>query len=1081
MAQDADITDAPARPGRKWLTFGNAIRAVVLLGVGGTAWAWVTREDIAYDIIAGELNNRGIEAEYKVEQISAYRQVLTDIVIGDPDRPDVTIERVEIITQPRLGLPGVQEVRLVRPRVFGRIADGQLSLGSLDKLLYTGGDEPFALPDLALSIDDGRALIESDYGRLGAKLRGSGNLADGFTGELAVVAPTLALADCSAQEASLFGAVSIEGGKPHFAGPLRFDSLACGETVKLANGGVELDLLAASDLATVSGRAGIATGAGQAPGASTAALKGNSSFSWREGLLTADYRLEARDLATSEGRFAKFEADGLVRARDNFARFEGEGTIEGTGLQPGVRPGRLLADAQRSAEGTLLAPLIEQANGALASELRGARLLADFSFRQTAERLSLVVPQAELRGRSGDIVLGLSRAQFALEGEGLPRFDGNFLTGGAGLPRISGRMEQAPGEPLSLRLSMADYVAGDARLAIPALRMTQGRDGAISFAGRVFASGAVPGGSVRGAEVPLDGTYSSDGTIALWRGCQTFKVEALEVGNLAFGRERIELCPQGQQPLLRYGAQGLRFAASTAPLDFRARMGGAPLHLATGALAVSWPGTLSTSAALVELGEGEDVVRLTLGQLDARLEQDFIGGTFAEAAPYLPAVPLDISQGSGTWRYTDGVLSLSDVAFRLEDRAAPDRFEPLTAQSAELSLEDGVICARALLREPDSKVAVTRVALAHDLATGAGHADLAVDGITFDSKFQPQNLSRLALGVVANVSGTVTGTGRIDWNADGVTSSGRFASDSLDLAAAFGPVKHARGEIVFTDLLGMTTAPNQTIKVGTINPGIEIYDGELRYQLTNGERLDIGGGQWPLLGGTLTLRPLTMNIGQTESRTYTVVIDGLEASRFIERLELNNLAATGTFDGVIPIVFDEDGNGFLEGGVLTSRAPGGNLAYVGQLTYEDLSFMGNLAFQTLRDLRFDDAEILLDGPLAGELVTRVRFEGIGQGEAAQKNIISRTIARLPLELRLNIRAPFYKLISSTRSLYDPSSLRDPRGLGLIGESGEVLREEIDQEAVDERDAEAERAAEEEINRQRGDEPAIQPSESEDAL
>ncbi|WP_137679471.1 intermembrane phospholipid transport protein YdbH family protein [Aurantiacibacter suaedae] len=1081
MAQDADISDAPARPVRKWFTFGNAIRAVVLLGVGGVAWAWITREDIAYDIIADELNNRGIEAQYKVEKISAYRQVLTDIVIGDPDRPDVTIERVEIITQPRLGLPGLQEVRLTRPRVFGRIADGRLSLGSLDKLLYTGSDEPFALPDLALSIDDGRALIDSDYGRIGAKMRGAGNLADGFAGELALIAPNLAMADCSAQGASLFGAVSVDEGQPHFAGPLRFDSLACGESVKLAQGGVELDVLADSDLATVSGRASIASGAGRAPGGSVAALDGTSSFSWREGLLTADYRLAARDLATSEGRFANFEADGLVRARDNFARLEGEGTIEGTGLQPGARPGRLLAEAQRSAEGTLLAPLIGRLNSALAPELRGARLLADFSFRQNAERLSLVVPQAELRGRSGDIVLGLSRAQFALEGEGLPRFDGNFLTGGAGLPRISGRMEQTPGEPLSLRMSMAEYNAGDASLAIPALRMTQARNGTISFAGRAFASGAVPGGSVRGAEVPLDGAYSSGGNIALWRGCQTFKVEALEMGDLAFGRERIELCPQGQQPLLRYDSQGLRFAARTAPLDFRARMGGTPLHLATGALSVSWPGTLSTDAALLELGEGDDVVRLALGQLDARLERDYIGGTFAEAAPYLPAVPLDISEGSGSWQYVDGVLALSDVAFRLEDRAAPDRFEPLEAQSAELSLEGGVIRARALLREPDKNVAVTRVTLAHNLSTGAGHADLAVDGITFDSKFQPQDLSRLALGVVANVEGKVTGTGRIDWGADGVTSTGRFASDSLDLAAAFGPVEHARGEIVFTNLLGLTTAPNQTIKIGTINPGIEIYDGEMTFQLVNGERIEIGGGEWPLLGGTLTLRPLTMNIGQSERRTYTVVIEGLEANRFIERMELNNLAATGTFDGVIPIVFDEEGNGFLEGGALTSRPPGGHLAYVGQLTYEDLSFVANLAFQTLRDLDFDEAEILLDGPLAGELVTRVRFEGIRQGDSAEKNIISRTIARLPLELRLNIRAPFYQLISSTRSLYDPSSLRDPRGLGLIGESGEVLREEIDQDAVDERDAEAERAAEEELNRQRGDEPAIQPSESEDAL
>ena len=427
------------------------------------------------------------------------------------------------------------------------------------------------------------------------------------------------------------------------------------------------------------------------------------------------------------------------------------------------------------------------------------------------------------------------------------------------------------------------------------------------------------------------------------------------------------------------------------------------------------------------------------------------------------------------------MLALSDLSFRLEDRETADRFAPMVASGASLALEGGVIRADALLREAESGVAVTRVDLAHDLSAGSGHADLAIDGLTFDPKFQPHDLSRLALGVVANVSGTVTGEGRIDWSAAGVTSSGRFASDALDLAAAFGPVSNASGEIVFTDLLGLTTAPGQRIKVGTVNPGIEIYDGEVAFQLVNGERIAIEGGQWPFLGGTLTLRPLTMNIGVSESRTYTVVIEGLEASRFIERMELNNLAATGTFDGVIPIVFDENGNGFLDNGTLTARPPGGNLAYVGQLTYEDMGFMANLAFQTLRDLRFDGAEIVLAGPLAGELVTKVQFEGIRQGEQARTNFITREIAKLPIQLRLNIRAPFYQLISSTRSLYDPTALRDPRRLGLIDGSGQRLREQIDQEAVDELEAAAEREAAEQISRERGDAPAIQPSDSEDDL
>ena len=73
----------------------------------------------------------------------------------------------------------------------------------------------------------------------------------------------------------------------------------------------------------------------------------------------------------------------------------------------------------------------------------------------------------------------------------------------------------------------------------------------------------------------------------------------------------------------------------------------------------------------------------------------------------------------------------------------------------------------------------------------------------------------------------------------------------------------------------------------------------------------------------------------------------------------------------------------------------------------------------------------MDGPLTGEIVTRVRFDGSEPGGAGtSSNFITRRLARLPLQFRINVRAPFYQLITSLRSLYDPAAVRDPRGLGL---------------------------------------------------
>jgi hypothetical protein len=327
------------------------------------------------------------------------------------------------------------------------------------------------------------------------------------------------------------------------------------------------------------------------------------------------------------------------------------------------------------------------------------------------------------------------------------------------------------------------------------------------------------------------------------------------------------------------------------------------------------------------------------------------------------------------------------------------------------------------MREPLSQRPVVRADIRHDLGSGIGRAGLAMDEVLFDQKLQPEALSRLLLGVVANAEGKVRGAGRIDWTPLVTSSTGYFATDVLDFAAAFGPVKGASGRVEFTDLLGLITAPDQRLKVAAINPGIEVNDGELRFEMRANNVLEVLGGQWPFLDGTLTLEPTRMQLGVAETRRYTLRIAGLDAARFVERMDMGNISATGTFDGVLPLVFDEKG---------------GNVSYVGALSYRDLSAMANFAFDALKSLNYRRMQIDLSGPLEGEIVTRVAFDGIGQGASARRNFITKQIARLPIKFNVNLRAPFFKLVGSLRSLYDPGAVRDPRELGLLGGDGKPV-------------------------------------------
>jgi hypothetical protein len=185
--------------------------------------------------------------------------------------------------------------------------------------------------------------------------------------------------------------------------------------------------------------------------------------------------------------------------------------------------------------------------------------------------------------------------------------------------------------------------------------------------------------------------------------------------------------------------------------------------------------------------------------------------------------------------------------------------------------------------------------------------------------------------------------------------------------------------------------------------------------------LAVNGAEWPFLDGKMRLMPTTMKFGAAELRRYTLKMEGISAARFIEKMELGNLSATGTFDGQLPLLFDA-GGGRIEGGSLISQGSGGNVSYVGELSYKDLSAMGNFAFQALRSLDYKHMQIWLDGDLGGEIVAKVQFNGVSQGKGTKSNFITRQLAHLPIQMNVNVRAPFFALISSFKSFYDPSYL-----------------------------------------------------------
>ena len=113
MAQDELI-----RPrGRKRRIARRGLLVCLLVLLAALALAWWQRREIADDLIGDALRDAGVSASYTVENISPELQVLRDVRIGDPARPDFTAQRIEVGTKVRFGLPELRQVRVFGGRI----------------------------------------------------------------------------------------------------------------------------------------------------------------------------------------------------------------------------------------------------------------------------------------------------------------------------------------------------------------------------------------------------------------------------------------------------------------------------------------------------------------------------------------------------------------------------------------------------------------------------------------------------------------------------------------------------------------------------------------------------------------------------------------------------------------------------------------------------------------------------------------------------------------------------------------------------------------------------------------------------
>ncbi|WP_228765522.1 YdbH domain-containing protein [Sphingopyxis solisilvae] len=1009
---------------KRWMTAG----AVVVVVAG----AWIAREPIADQFIEGELDNLGVPARYQIDAIGFRSERLSNLVIGDPARPDLVAKKVELLLGYGWSGPYVSEIRAEGVRLYGRVVDGRLSLGALDKFRDPTSTDPIALPDVTVQLRDARARVETPWGNVGAALNGGGNLRRDFTGKLALVAPELDVAGCRGEEVSFYGTLLVRNVRPQLVGPLRGRSMACHDAgFSAASPQIALDVSLAEDLQSWKGEAD----------ASIAQLVAGPVQAERLGVLarldgtTAATKLDVgADMARVRGAdFAaetvSIDAKGVVGR--SAPKFDGQVRFARASGSAAMR--RALVDSMSGFAETPLGPMATKASAALSRMLADVGGSAGFALAGAGDlaRIDLIAPQ--LASASGARFTGSPDSRISyVYGAAQPAVlaAGRWSFGGADLPTGSVNLDRRGDGSITGFANLDPYQAGGARLALAPVRFSGDRTGLLRFATRAELSGPLAGGRIERLSVPLNGFLTPTGALALDGGCSRVSAGGITASGFQLGRSAIDLCSRPGAPLLSAGPGGLRGYIRIPGINLRGTSGRSPFAMTSGPANIDLT-SMRWSLALADfrLGEGESFTRFGARTIAGRATAQGMAGELVGASGKIGAVPLNMSEIGGAWRWVDGALTL-DGGLLLTDAAPEARFAPLISSDATLRFADGVIDAKAGFNERTTGTKVLDTVIRHRLADGSGSADLLVKELRFDERFQPDRLTSLALGVVANVQGSVVGDGRIEWTANGVTSRGTFATADASLAAAFGPVSGLTSTLTFDDLIGLRSAPGQIARIKEINPGIPVLDGEIEYQLLGDNRVRVEGGSWPFAGGQLLLHPTTLDFGADQTRRLSFDIVGVDAAVFLQSFGFENINATGKFDGTLPVEFSGLG-GRIVGGRIDSREGGGTLAYVGELSNRNLGVIANFAFGALRSLKYDDLTIILNGDLDGEMVTDIRFGGVGQGEGAARNFLTNQIAKLPLVFNVKITAPFRQLLTSAKGFYDPSLLIEQNLPALI--------------------------------------------------
>ncbi|HST92302.1 MAG TPA: YdbH domain-containing protein [Brevundimonas sp.] len=1016
-AADPSQTPGPRAPrhrGRRLLLAAGALLAIVLILA---ALLYFNRRAAARQVLVGWLEQQGVEADMKIERVEI-DGLVASLRIGDPDNPDVTVERVEV--DYALGAPwskaglGVtpSRIRLVRPVLRASVRGGKLTLGSLDPLIekFTGRPpRPDSRAPLVL-IEGARVRLDTDYG------------------------PTNILGDARIDNGKLMRLTARMPAAAFKSGEAEARGLAASIDLATSGDRIALRASAAAERAILPGLAGQSLGVTLTGNLPYPDLKGRRGDGRAriEGALTAD-RLSSGD-ASARDVSGRLTFDGQMAGWIERFSVSGASALD-------VRAAQLDGPAAKASD---LRLRLNEARASLSRDSQGFGWRIDGPASIAASRAATAgVEASSLNLASGRLVLG--GRDGAMEATGPLNLTAARLGwGDLVLSGVRGRADLDLVAAQGLRLTATGSLASQ-RGAWP-LFGPAGRDDVPELAQMKRALSAfaldVPGFDLA---VGAGGSRVSLTRPATLRPANGGVLTLRPAAGPIFSAPRGQL-GGGALSLTSTRGQGLPEAAFsipqwrltpsgfTATLDGRAAL---DFGLAQ-SIAVQTRGVLTSSNGRVtyiaagcgpvtveQLELGDNDVSSLAGQVcpasrpladitDGRWRSDGVVRGFEAGAPFLALAFREIVGGFTALGGPAGITLDARVdRARVVDATTPLRFNPLTASGTARMAGEDWTGAFDLTRDG---VALGRLTLDHSGASGVGGLTIDAPSVVFaPDGLQPDDLTPMAGDFVRSpATGSIGFQGRIGWRADGEgTSGGVLTIPGLDFVSPAGPVKGLRGTVEFTNLAPLTAAPGQRLTADQLDSVAPLTDIEVTFGLDKAG-VTIEGGDLAVASGRISVEPFTVPLDPNQPITGVIVLDRVQLGEVIAGAGFGDkVTLDAIVSGRLPFTSTQDGGVRITGGTLAAVEPGrlsiarealsgleagGGGEEVAPNTVQDL------AYQAMENLSFDLLSAEVNSLDAGRIGVLFRIRGRHDPPQLQElrvsiaEFISREFLNRPLPL-----------------------------------------------------------------------------------